>query len=189
MGTRPYQQIPFQFSLHVLSKAGRLSERAFLDLTGDDPSEPFARSLIEVCGEHGPIYVYNAGFETARIRDLATRFPELALPLSAISHRVVDLLPIARDRYYHPSQHGSWSIKAVLPAAVPELRYDDLVGVKDGEAAMAAYAEAIAAGTTVARRAELQDELRAYCRLDTLAMVRLWQFFSGHCELKWEENR
>ncbi|MBI5768312.1 MAG: DUF2779 domain-containing protein [Verrucomicrobia bacterium] len=181
-GTRPYQQIPFQFSLHALSKSGQLSESAFLDLSGHDPSESLARTLIAACGVSGPIFVYNAGFETARIDELANRYPDLARPLLALNARVVDLLPIVRRRYYHPIQRGSWSIKAVLPAAVPELTYDVLAGVKDGEAAMAAFCEAIQPGTAEERKSEIERQLLAYCRLDTFALVRLWQFFNRRHE-------
>jgi hypothetical protein len=126
-GTRPYQQNTFQFSLHTLGESRELAHTEFLDVSGGDPCIPFAHALIAACGESGPVYVYNAGFETARIRDLAERLPLLSAALLAINDRVVDLLPIARERYYHPSQQGSWSIKKVLPAVVPELRYDALV--------------------------------------------------------------
>ena len=125
------------------------------------------------------MFVYNAAFEMARIRELAERFSDLAEPLRAINQRVVDLLPIARKRYYHHSQQGSWSIKAVLPAAVPELSYDDLEGVQNGGAAMEVFVEAIQPGTSAKRKGEIEQQLLAYCRLDTFAMVRLWQFFSG----------
>lgn len=178
-GTRPYQHIPFQFSVHTVGKRGRLAHTDFLDLSGEDPSESFAKALIAACGSEGPIYVYNAGFESGRISELARRFPELGESLQALIDRLVDLLPIARDRYYHPSQQGSWSIKAVLPAAVPELSYDGLVGVKDGNMAMEAYGEAISPATSAERKREIQRQLRAYCRLDTFALVRLWQLFSG----------
>jgi len=178
-GTRPYQQIPFQFSLHSFRLPSQLSQRAFLDLSGNDPSQPFAKALIAACGASGPIFVYNAGFETARISELAERYRKLAGPLLGISARVVDLLPIARDRYYRASQQGSWSIKAVLPAVVPELSYEALAGVKDGEMAMNAYCEAIRRDTTGGRKSEIEQQLLAYCRLDTFALVRLWQFFNG----------
>ena len=181
-GTRPYQQIPFQFSLHTIGPSGQLAQKAFLDLSGDDPSESFARALIAACAVSGPIFAYNAGFEKSRLNELAKRHPALAQPLRAINSRVVDLLPIARNRYYHPSQQGSWSIKAVLPAAVPELSYEKLAGVKDGDMAMTAYGEAIRPATTPERKAEIERQLLAYCRLDTFAMVRLWQFFNGRDE-------
>lgn len=182
-GTRPYQQNSFQFSLHTLSPTDRLDHTGFLDISGNDPSEPFAHALIAACGEQGPVYVYNAGFEMARISELATRHPHISEPLLAINARVVDLLPIARERYYHPSQQGSWSIKKVLPAVVPELRYDDLEGVQDGGMAMEAFLEAIHPGTPVERKNQIEQQLLAYCRLDTYAMVRLWQVFAGRTDL------
>ncbi|MFZ4534944.1 DUF2779 domain-containing protein [Propionivibrio sp.] len=183
-GTRPYQMITFQFSLHTLAASGRLEQTAFLDLSGDNPSEPFAQALIAACGQQGPVYVYNAGFEMARIRELAERIPQLSEPLLAINERVVDLLPIARERYYHPSQQGSWSIKKVLPAVVPELRYDALDGVQDGGMAMEAFLEGIHPGTSAERKDAIEQQLLAYCRLDTYAMVRLWQVFAGRTELR-----
>ncbi|WP_316660190.1 DUF2779 domain-containing protein [Ralstonia mannitolilytica] len=178
-GTRPYQQIPFQFSVHRLSRTGKMEHEAFLDLSGGDPSKAFAEALIAACGERGPIFVYNAGFETARINELASRFPRIAKALLAINDRVVDLLPVAREHYYHPSQQGSWSIKKVLPAACHDLCYDDLDGVQDGGMAMGAFLEALAPHTSASRKAEIEKQLLAYCALDTYAMVRLWSVFSG----------
>jgi hypothetical protein len=179
-GTRPYQQIPFQFSLHILTeKNGDLRHAAFLDLTAKDPRRGFAESLVAHCGGKGPIYVYNAGFEGRVTRELAQAFPDLAPALGAIVGRLVDLLPIARAHYYHPSQQGSWSLKAVLPAAIPELSYDDLQGVANGAMAVSAFSEAIHPDTTPERKAGLHAQLLAYCLLDTLAMVRLWEFFQG----------
>lgn len=179
-GTSPYQKIPFQFSVHRLESDGELVHDAFLDLSGDDPSLAFAEALVEACGRKGPVFVYNASFENGRIAELVARFPHLSRALLAISARVVDLYPVARERYYHPRQQGSWSIKHVLPAVAPDLRYDALDGVQHGGAAMQAYAEAIDAATGPARREQIRRQLLDYCHLDTLAMVRLWQFFSGH---------
>lgn len=183
-GTRPYQQLPFQFSVHQLSRTGEITHRPFLDLSGNDPSLAFAQALIVACDAAGDathsIFVYNAPFEKSRISDLAIRYPHLAKPLAAINARVVDLLPIARDYYYHPSQQGSWSIKAVLPAVCPDLTYENLEGVKDGGMAMQAYLEAIAPQTLPSRKAEIEKQLLAYCALDTYAMIRLWSVFSGN---------
>ena len=182
--TRPYQQNVFQFSLHTLCSDGQLEHTGHLDLSGDDPSEGLAKALVAVCGTHGPVYVYNRGFERGRLHELAERFPALGVALLAISERLVDLLPIAREHYYHPSQQGSWSLKAVLPAVVPALRYDSLNGVQDGGMAMDAYLEAIHPDTSRTRQIEIAAELTQYCKLDTYATVRLWQVFAGRPDLQ-----
>jgi len=183
-GTRPFQSLPFQFSLHRLDEQGELDHHGFLDLSGEDPTHSFACALVEHCGDFGPIFVYNSGFEGSRINELAQRFLELKTSLLAIKQRLVDLLPIAQARFYHPSQMGSWSIKKVLPAIAPKLNYQQLAGVKDGDMAMQAFLEAIAPGTAVDRKQEIHGQLQAYCALDTLAMVEIWKVFSGRSALQ-----
>src|SRR5262249_52381806 len=155
----------------------------FLDLSGYDPSARFAEALIAGCASVGPVFVYHAGFEAARIIELADRFPRLASPLLAINERLVDLLPVARRNYYHPAQHGSWGSKSVLPTIAPDLSYDRLVGVQDGGMAMTAYLEAVHTQTTSARKDELRRQLLDYCSLDTYALVRLWQHFTGRNDI------
>lgn len=182
-GTRPFQQIPFQFSVHFLSDDGRLDHQSFVDLSGGDPSLAFAEALVEACGDTGPVFVYNAAFEATRIRELAARFAHLEQALLAINARIVDLLPVAARHYYHPGQQGSWSIKRVLPAIAPELNYGALEEVQDGAMAMDAFREAIDPETSPQRRAQIEQQLIRYCGLDTYAMVRLWQFLSGRSDL------
>jgi len=176
--TRPFQQIPFQYSLHIEKESGaKLEHREYLDTSGQDPMPGFAFKLIKDCGDQGPIFVYNIGFEASRIRELAERFPELEQALLNIKERLVDLWPIAKDHYYNPSQHGSWSIKKVLPAVAPHLDYEQLDGVKDGGMAMDAFEEAISKNTEGKRKELLKEQLLNYCELDTLAMVELLYFF------------
>jgi hypothetical protein len=182
-GTRPFQQIPFQFSVHFLADDGRLGHQSFVDLSGCDPSPAFAQALVEACGDSGPVFVYNAAFEATRISELAGRFGHLEQALLAINARIVDLLPITKRHYYHPGQQGSWSIKCVLPAIAPELNYGELEGVQDGAMAMDAFREAIEPETSPQRRAQIEQQLTRYCGLDTYAMVRLWQFLSGRTDL------
>ena len=170
---RPFEPVPFQFSCHVETEDGRLRHEMFLDLSGADPSRACAEALIQVMGEQGAIIAYNAAFERNCILALGGRHPDLQPLLQAIAERVVDLLPLVRRHYYHRDMLGSFSIKAVLPARLPELSYDELQGVQDGMAAQAAYIEATSAETSLARREELDGQLRAYCTRDTLAMVRL----------------
>jgi hypothetical protein len=183
-GTRPYQQLPFQFSLHALQPDGSLQHREFLDASGNDPSAAFVDALVNGCGTKGAVFVYNAAFEKGRMKELAGRLPKYKVKLASISARVVDLLPIAEVHYYHPSQQGSWSIKKLLPAVVPSLRYDALDGVQDGGATMTAYLEAIDGDTPAERKAEIERQLLAYCGLDTYAMVKLWQVFAKRLDLR-----
>lgn len=178
-GTRPYQQVSFQFSLHVMQSKETISHIEFLDISGNDPSRGFAEKLVASCGEHGPVYVYNAGFEGARIKELAQRFPDLAERLTNIASRLFDLLPIAKKHFYHPSQKGSWSIKKVLPALVPELDYANLEGVQDGGMAMAGFAEAIQPSTSSERKQVIHQQLLAYCKQDTWAMVKIFEAFTA----------
>ena len=178
-GTRPYQQVPFQFSLHTLAADGSVSHVEFLDLSGGDPSRALASAMIVGCGEEGPIYVYNRGFEGARIREMAARFQDLEPALRGLDSRLVDLLPVTRNHYYHPSQCGSWSIKSVLPAIAPDLSYSQLDGVQDGGGAQLAFLEGIDVCTTPERRVALREQLLRYCHLDTWSTVLLWQLLSG----------
>jgi hypothetical protein len=170
--------------LHTVNEDGTISHAEFLDLSGEDPSEEFVISLLRLCGnELLPIFVYHSPFECSCIRGLAQRFPTQHDALLAIHERIVDLLPIVRSHYYHPSQHGSWSIKAVLPTIAPDLKYGDLEGVKDGRMAMTAYREAILTLTCSERKGAIRNQLLTYCKLDSYAMVRLWQVLSGRANL------
>lgn len=174
-GTRPYQQLVFQYSLHRQESNGRLQHCEFLDLSGENPLRAFAERLLRDCGECGTIYVYNITFERSRVNELAVQFSDLAAALRALAGRMVDLLPIVKEYYYHPGQQGSWSLKRVLPALAPDLSYADLEGVRDGTAAMDAYREAIEPATADQRREVLGTQLLEYCKLDTWSLVRIWQ--------------
>lgn len=176
--TRPYQPMPFQWSCHIERKDGSLEAEMFLDLSGSAPMRSFAESLVAVAARRGPILVYNIGFERSRTRELAERFPDLAPRLEALTHRMLDLLPIVREHYYHPAMNGSWSIKKVIPTVAPELDYERLDGVATSSDAPLAYIEATNPQTPPSRRAELERSLRHYCANDTMALVRLVQAFS-----------
>lgn len=184
-GTKPYQQIPFQFSLHRLDSPSSLGHSEFLDLSGNDPTRSFAEKLVECCGNGGAIFVYNASFEAARIRELSERFADLSSALLSLNDRMVDLHPIAKRHFYHPSQQGSWSIKYLLPAICPDMvdAYQNLVGAQNGTMAMEAYVAAIELGDHEPSKAEIAEGLKAYCKLDTSAMVRVWSALAA-VELK-----
>jgi Domain of unknown function(DUF2779) len=175
-GTRPYETLPFQWSCHVEPSAGQLDHREFLDLTGELALQPVAETLLAALGDAGPIVVYT-GYEGRVLRGLAARFPDLAPRLEALCARIVDLHAPTKAHYVHPALRGSWSLKSVLPTIAPDLTYARLAEVRDGLGAQAAYLEAIAPATSETRRAELRGALTDYCRHDTLALVRLVEFF------------
>ena len=177
LGTRPWQQVPFQFSLHIEDEAGRLEHREFLCLDGQDPRRLCAEALLETVPRSGAIIAYNASFERSCIKQLAGRFPDLQAELEQIADRIVDLLPVTRSHWYHRDQRGSWSIKAVLPTIPSEHSYASL-NVMDGSAAQAAYLEAARFDCDTTRRREIDQDLREYCALDTLAMVALLRHLS-----------
>ena len=183
-GTSPSSpQVPFQWSCHIENAPGQLHHEMFLDVSGDDPRRGCADSLINALANEGPVLVYSAQFEKGRIAELAQRFPELAPVLLSINERVVDLLPMARQHYYHPAMKGSWSIKAVLPTIAPDLGYDELE-VGNGGDAQNAYSEIVHPEITEERKQQLTEGLREYCALDTLAMVRLAWFFEGNTHFR-----
>lgn len=175
-GTRPFQTLPFQWSLHIASDDGALTHAEFLAPTYTDPRRPFAETLIAaLSGQDTPIIVYSA-YERTQLRQLASLFPDLAAELGAIIDRLADLLPIVRGAIYFPEFGYSNSIKAVAPALSPGFGYADLEDIGDGAAAAAAFAQmasgAISAPDEVAR---LRTALLAYCCRDTLAMVKVHQ--------------
>ena len=176
IGTRAYAQIPFQFSNHILHTDGTVGHHEFLDLSGEDPRRGCAEALVDVlCSSEvatGSVVAYFASFEKQCIKALALAFSDLSDELMALHDRVVDLLPIVRNHYYHRDQRGSWSIKAVLPTVCPQLGYTDLE-VKDGTNAQVAYMRAINGGLSDLEKSAIGDALRAYCQRDTLAMVEL----------------
>lgn len=172
-GCRPYEQIPVQFSCHVLTPSG-MEHHAWLAEGPGDPREAFVEALIRACAEAKTVLAYNASFERRCINIVAQFLPERRRDLVALSRRLRDLLPVVRDYVYHPDFGGSFSLKDVLPALVPGLGYDDLV-IRDGGTASDAL-EALLLNEDAlepsARRA-LREDLLRYCERDTFAMVRL----------------
>lgn len=172
IGTKPFQQVPFQFSCHIEQADGSIGHREFLDISGDAPMQGLVDALISACGTTGPILVWSRSFEAGRTREMAAWFPHKAAALNAIVERMVDLLPIFRDFYYHPAQMGSWSIKKVLPTIAPELDYADLE-VSNGGMAQQAWREAAHPDISPERKQQLRAAMLKYCERDTWAMVKL----------------
>jgi hypothetical protein len=175
VGTRPYEALPFQWSCHYEARPGDEQHADFLDLSGQAPMPRVAASLVRMVGKEGAVLTYTA-YERDVIRCLARHVPELAPALAAIIRRLVDLKPITERHYYHPAMRGSWSLKAVLPTIAEDVGYDELEGIQHGMDASEAYFEATDPVTKPARKRELEQQLRRYCRIDTEAMVRLAHF-------------
>ena len=174
---RPYQQIPFQYSLHILQRDGRLEHREYLAHERSDPRPLVAAQLLQDMGEQGSIVAHSQSTEIAAINTLANACPELAVNLRALTGRFIDLLtPFRGSMYYHPDFNGKFSIKSILPAMFPddpEADYHQL-DVQDGRMAMSIYAN-LAQMDDTDKRHRTREALRAYCHLDTLAMVKIWQ--------------
>jgi uncharacterized protein DUF2779 len=171
-GTRPYQRIPFEWSLHHDDGSGTLTHLEFLADARTDPRRAFAESLIAAVGADDPIIVYS-GFESGVLAELASAFPELEPAFMRLQARLRDLLPIVRRCVVHPAFRGSYSIKAIAPALVPGFTYDDLGEIADGDGAAAAFYRLATNRFMLGETAtSLSANLRAYCARDTLALAR-----------------
>lgn len=175
-GTRPYQQLPFQWSCHIERQGGVLDHREFLDTSGNAPMRAFAESLVVAIEDDGPIIVYGT-FESTVIKSLIEIYPDFENPMNAILDRLVNLLPWLQNHYYHPAMKGSWSIKAVLPTIAPHLEYSQLDEVQNGTLAQLAYLDIINIETDQVMREQKIRNLLAYCELDTRAMVEVVKSF------------
>jgi len=178
---RPYMQMTSQYSLHVITEDGRLSHTDYLGDENSDPRRKLAEQLLGDLPQSGSIMAYNQSFEIARIRDLAELFPDLRKKLLNLTGRFVDLItPFRNLGYYHPDFNGSFSIKAVLPALFPddaELDYKRLE-IQNGGMAMDTFANLHLLKDPDSRE-KIRRDFLAYCHLDTLAMVRIWEKLRG----------
>jgi hypothetical protein len=170
-GCKPYQQVPFQYSCHVLHANATLTHCEYLYTDEDDPRRSLIQALLDAVGDTGSIVVYYAPFERARLQELAEAFPEYASPLFDMVDRLWDQLDIFKKHYQDYRFGGSDSLKSVLPVVVPELRYD-LLAVQNGSQAQVVWEEMIRERDT-AVKAQLAAQLKAYCHLDTQAMVEI----------------
>ena len=139
--SKPYDSIPFQWSNHIEYEDGRIEHQEFIWPHKSDPREAFTRSLLESLGDKGTICIYSS-YEEVEIGQMAKLFPELRNPLQALLKRTWDLMVLLRDHFYHPGFQGSFSIKKVLPALAPHLRYEEL-DISDGKAAMHEYLKSL----------------------------------------------
>lgn len=176
-GTRPYQQIPSQYSLHwIEEEGGELRHAEFLAKEGEDPRRALAEALVRDIPQGACTLAYNMGFEKGVIAKLAEALPDLQEELMGIRDSIKDLMaPFQKGHYYMGAMGGSYSIKYVLPAMFPddpELDYKGLEGIHNGAEAMDAYL------TLHLKEPEevavIREQLLRYCELDTFAMVKIW---------------
>ncbi len=172
-GMRPYEQIPFQWSVHVQRQPGAAPEHfEFLATDRSDPRQAFISALCDALGDGGSIVVYSQQFESQRLSDLASWLPEFSGRITKIQRRLWDLLPIIRNHVYHPAFGGSYSLKSVLPALVPEMSYAGME-VSEGKAAGIVWESLIASDCEEAKRQRKRNALLDYCGQDTLALLKL----------------
>jgi len=180
-GMRPYDQLPFQWSVHVLREPGtELEHFEFLAMDTNDPRREFVASLCSVLGRSGSIVVYNQQFESQRLSELGAWMPEFAGRIEKIQRRLWDLLPVVRNHVYHPAFAGSFSLKAVLPALVPEMTYEGMA-VANGQDAGLAWESLVRGSLDQSERDRIRKALLDYCGQDTLALVKLLAKFQLTC--------
>ena len=175
-GTKPYQQIPFQYSLHIEHEDGTLEHREFLGNGVDDPRRALAEQLCQDIPSDACVTAYNKSFECSRIKEMAAVFPDLSEHLMNIHDHIIDLLvPFQKGFCYYPAMGGGFSIKVVLPALFPDdpsLDYHNLQGtVHNGSEAMDIYPRM--ADMSPDEREATRESLLRYCELDTFAMVKV----------------
>ena len=173
-GISPFQQIPFQYSLHIEHEDGRIEHKEFLAPEGKDPRSALALQLVEDIPDHVTVLAYSMSFEKGVISKLAEAFSILSDHLLQINENMKDLIvPFKKQYYMTPAMQGSSSIKQVLPALVPQMEqaYKELDGIHNGGDAMNAYANL--QDKSAEEREQIRNALLAYCKLDTLAMVKI----------------
>ena len=174
-GTRPFQQIPFQASIHVQGeRGGDIVHHEFLGDGTKDPRPELADFLVKKIRPKGSVIAYWKSFEGGRLKELASdKISGRQVRLLDMESRLWDLAdPFRKGLYVHPKFLGKWSIKNVLPALVPEMTYEGLA-IADGIAAMLACARLMKDDITEEERQQIMTDLKIYCGQDTIAMVKI----------------
>ena len=173
--TKPYEQIPFQYSLHVMeSKDGDCVHMDFLHSEKSNPIPSLLKNLKEAIGPKGTVIVWNQSFEKGRNVFMGEFCPEYKDFLNSVNERIFDLMVIFQKHYLDYRFKGSASIKNVLPVLVPDLRYSDLV-IQHGGMAIDGILDLVHDDGSFDRQTLISD-LKAYCEQDTLAMVRIFEY-------------
>ena len=176
-GTRPYAQVPFQYSLHILREpGGKLEHKEFLATGSTNPMPALLEQMQKDIGPEGSVIVWYKLFEMGVNAMMAKQYPEEAEFLLNVNKRVYDLMEVFSNFFYNDAGFmGSASIKKVLPVIVPEMRYDGLE-IQEGMMASRLWQETATGKVTGDAAAKIYEDLRTYCGQDTLAMVRIYEF-------------
>lgn len=177
IGAKPNQQIPFQYSLHIMESDGTITHKEYLGDGINDPRFPLIKQMLNDLGDSGSIIAYNESFEISRIKELAYNFKPYSSKLYKLVSRFKDLLiPFQEGYVYNRAMGGSFSIKSVLPALFPNdqrLNYHNLDDVHKGDEASQAYIDL--KNMDIDSKNKIRHSLLKYCELDTYAMVVLYE--------------
>jgi hypothetical protein len=179
--SRPYQNIPFQFSLHIQEdEFSHTKHESYLACGTGDPRPGLLDMLSEVIGNAGPVIAYNKSFEENVLNELGAAFPDYSAWVKGITGRLVDLLsPFRNFDYYHPSQRGSASMKSVLPALTG--RSYEGMEIANGNAASLAYLSMTCGTMPEAEKQKIRADLEKYCGLDTEGMIWIVEKLRESC--------
>ena len=179
IGTRPYQQIPIQYSLHILHEDGKLEHKEYLHTTTEDPLKIVAENLQKDVSPEGTFIVWNESFEKKCNELIGECFSPSKTFFEDINSRIVDLMePFCNSYFVDKGFLGSASIKKVLPVLIPELSYKTL-NIQDGASAQKIWGETFLGPTTDAEKTKVIKDLKEYCKLDTLSMVEIYKYLKS----------
>ena len=181
-GQKPYEQVAFQYSLHILeAPEAELTHREYLMLEEGDEGKSVVAHMAESIGKQGSIVVWNKSFEATRNKEMAKTHPEYSDFLTDLNNRMFDLMEIFSKGYYvHRDFHGSASIKKVMPVLVKDFqtKYEELL-VPDGTEAMQVWGKIMRGEFSDKDVKKFSEGLLEYCKLDTMAMVKVWETVSS----------
>jgi Domain of unknown function(DUF2779) len=176
IGTRPFEPLPFQWSVHVERAPNDIRHAELLAIESFGDFAALTRALLEAIPPHGPVFAYNASFEKRVLNRLAELVPAHATAMSDLAERLFDLLPVTRRAYYHRDMQGSWSIKDVVPTIGAELSYENLDEVQEGDGAQLAFWKLRGRQLSPEQDSALRSALLRYCAHDTWVMIALRRF-------------
>jgi hypothetical protein len=168
--------MPFQYSIHRLDEDGTLTHKEHLHTENSNPGLPLLKQLVQDIGDKGTVLVWYEAFEKGRNEELGLMFPEYEQKMKQLNERVVDLMiPFSSGWFVDKDFFGSASIKKVFPVLISELAYEAL-NIKEGGTASRTWKETFLDGKNQEQKDQIVKDLLAYCGLDTLAMVQLFEF-------------